>query len=107
MKFRAWHLAFALLLPLWAQAQESSTAAVLAISGGRIIDGWGGTPIENGVVVIRGNKIEAVGPAASVALPAGARTIDYRCSDCGHGWSVTDEAKLWPLFTSPASALKL
>src|SRR4029079_10844658 len=31
---------------------------------------------ENGVVVIRGNKIEAVGPAASVALPAGARTID-------------------------------
>src|ERR1043165_423436 len=76
MKFRAWHLAFALLLPLWAQAQESATAAVLALSGGRIIDGWGGTPIENGVVVIRGNKIEAVGPAAAVAIPAGARTID-------------------------------
>src|SRR3954462_8062638 len=76
MKLRAWHLALALLLPLWAQAQESSTAAVLAFSGGRIIDGWGGTPIENGVVVIRGKKMEAVGPAASVAIPSGARTVD-------------------------------
>jgi imidazolonepropionase-like amidohydrolase len=76
MKLRAWHLALALLLPLWAQAQESSTTAVLAFSGGRVIDGWGGAPIENGVVVIRGNRIEAVGPAASVAIPAGARSID-------------------------------
>ena len=58
MTLRAWHLAIALLLPLWAQAQESPTAAVLAFSGGRVIDGWGGAPIENAVVVIRGNKIE-------------------------------------------------
>ena len=76
MTLRACHLAIALLLPLWAQAQESPTAAVLAFSGGRVIDGWGGAPIENAVVVVRGNKIEAVGPAASVAVPSGARTID-------------------------------
>jgi imidazolonepropionase-like amidohydrolase len=75
MKLRAWHCVLA-LLPLCAHAQDSSTATVTAFSGGRVIDGWGGTPIENGVVVIRGNKIQAVGPAASVAIPAGARTVD-------------------------------
>jgi imidazolonepropionase-like amidohydrolase len=74
MKVRAWLVAIVLLLPAWALAQESSP--VIALSGGRVIDGWGGAPIENAVVVVRGNKIEAVGPAASVAVPAGARTID-------------------------------
>lgn len=76
MKLRAWHVAIALLLPLFAEAQESSTPAVLALSGGRVIDGYGGAPVENAVVVIRGNKFEAVGPAASVPIPVGARTID-------------------------------
>src|SRR4029453_8099380 len=66
MKLRAWHLACALLLPLWAQPRDPPTAAVLALPGGGVIGGGGGTPIENGLVVIRGNKIEAVGPAASV-----------------------------------------
>ena len=32
--------------------------------------------IENGTVVIEGNRIAAVGPAGSVAVPAGAQTID-------------------------------
>ncbi len=32
--------------------------------------------IENGVVVVNGDRIEAVGPAADVAVPQGARVID-------------------------------
>jgi len=33
-------------------------------------------PIERGTVVIRGSKIAAVGPSATVAIPAGAKVID-------------------------------
>lgn len=35
-----------------------------------------GAPIENGVVLIRDGKIAAVGPAASVAIPAGIETLE-------------------------------
>lgn len=39
--------------------------------GGTVIDGTGGTPIRNGVVLIRGERIEQVGPADAVTIPAG------------------------------------
>lgn len=40
-------------------------------------DGAGfAAPIENGVVVIEGGKVKAVGPAASTTIPAGFRTIE-------------------------------
>jgi imidazolonepropionase-like amidohydrolase len=51
-------------------------SATIVISGGRILDGYGGPPIENGVVVIVGDRITAVGPAPAVQVPAGARVID-------------------------------
>jgi hypothetical protein len=37
-----------------------------------IIDGNGGAPIENGTLIVRGEKIEAIGPAESVQIPANA-----------------------------------
>ena len=43
-----------------------------------IIDGNGGAPLENGALVIRGDKIEAVGRAEEVQIPSGARVIDLR-----------------------------
>jgi imidazolonepropionase-like amidohydrolase len=33
-------------------------------------------PVENAIVLVQGGKIKAVGPAAQVAIPAGARVID-------------------------------
>jgi len=48
----------------------------LALVGGRIIDGFGGAPLENGVVLIAGNRIARVGSEASVAVPEGVRRID-------------------------------
>jgi len=47
--------------------------AVLAIHAARIIDGRGGTPL-SGMVIVRGDRIEAVG--RDLAVPAGARVID-------------------------------
>ncbi len=57
----------------------------LALVGARVITmagitpgGIAGTPgvIENATVVVDGNRVVAVGPAASVPVPAGARRID-------------------------------
>lgn len=54
----------------------SLSAETLVLAGGRLIDGLGGKPLENAVVVIEGNTIKAVGTESSVAIPAGARVID-------------------------------
>ncbi len=76
MRLRVWHLAIMLVLPVLVQAAESSATGVLALSGGRVIDGWGGAPLDNAVVIVRGNRIEAVGRAGTVTIPSDARTID-------------------------------
>jgi imidazolonepropionase-like amidohydrolase len=59
-------------LALAANAEAQTTAFV----GGRVIDGTG-RAIENGVVVINGGKITAVGPA-STPVPAGATRVDLK-----------------------------
>src|SRR5688500_9817494 len=43
---------------------------------GRLIDGTGAAPVENGVVVIQGERIACAGPAAACPVPAGSRVID-------------------------------
>lgn len=49
-----------------------------SLVGARIVDGTTRAPIEDGVVVVRAGRITAVGPRATVTLPAGGRTIDVR-----------------------------
>lgn len=51
-------------------------AQPLVLAGGRLIDGYGGPPIENAVVVVEGNRIKAVGREGAIAIPEGARIID-------------------------------
>jgi imidazolonepropionase-like amidohydrolase len=58
---------------------ETLTAApfeTTAFVGGTILDGNGGPPIVDGVVVVSGGRIRAVGPRASTPLPGGSRRID-------------------------------
>ena len=55
-----------------------SGKVTLALSGGRVIDGYEGRPIEDAVVLIAGDRIAAVGPRAQVAIPPGVTTIDTR-----------------------------
>lgn len=54
----------------------SLDAQTLVLSGGRLIDGYGGPPLENAVIVIQGNRITAAGREGIVPIPAGARVID-------------------------------
>ena len=49
---------------------------ILAIEGGKLIDGTGGAPVENGSVVVREGRIIAVGQSADVSVPAGAVMVD-------------------------------
>ena len=60
-----------LLLVLFA---SSSVAQVTVIKAGRLVQPDEGTVATNQVIVIRANKIEAVGPG--LAIPAGATVID-------------------------------
>lgn len=51
-------------------------AQMRAFTGATIIDGNGGRPIENGVLLTDGVKIKAVGPASRVSIPGDAERID-------------------------------
>ena len=61
---------------LW--GAEPSRPPTLALVGGRIIDGYDGRPIEDGVVLIAGERIVAVGPRSEIAVPQGTPSIDTR-----------------------------
>jgi imidazolonepropionase-like amidohydrolase len=49
---------------------------LIVLKASRIIDPRAAAPVENAVVVVRGDRVEASGPASVVAVPAGARVID-------------------------------
>src|SRR3989454_7358290 len=78
--------ALTLLLALAAQRPDSLAAQVreyvtvdtslLALTHVLVVDGTGGAPQTDQTIVIRAGRIAAVGPAASVPVPAGARVMD-------------------------------
>jgi len=49
---------------------------MVVLKGAKLIDGAGHSPIENGVLVIQGDKLTAVGPSGSVEYPDDAEVID-------------------------------
>ncbi len=65
-------LLFASLLLL---SIPSFSQQVKALVGGTLIDGFGGTPIRNSVIIVEGERIKAIGQVGSLAIPAGAEVI--------------------------------
>jgi imidazolonepropionase-like amidohydrolase len=51
---------------------------VVVIRAGKLVDVVAGKVLQDQAIVIRGERIAAVGPAASTAVPAGARVIDLK-----------------------------
>jgi cytosine/adenosine deaminase-related metal-dependent hydrolase len=49
--------------------------AALVLSGGTVIDGYGNAPLPDGIIVIEGDRILAVGGAGQVAIPEGAEIV--------------------------------
>jgi len=66
----------ALSLTVTMTTGEPAARNVTVIKGATVIDGTGRSPIVNGVVLIQGNKIKAVGTQTTVSIPRGAIVVD-------------------------------
>jgi Imidazolonepropionase and related amidohydrolases len=72
-----WRLVFPVcLLALFAGCKANEESKVKAIIGAVLIDGNGGPPITDSVVVISGSRIRAAGSRANVPIPAEADKIN-------------------------------
>jgi imidazolonepropionase-like amidohydrolase len=54
---------------------DAQQAPLKALVGGTLIDGFGGKPIHNSVILIEGDRIKAVGHQGNLPVPAGAEII--------------------------------
>ena len=54
----------------------STAARVVALTHVRVVDGTGQRARDDHTVVIRDDRIEAVGPAGTISIPAGAQVLD-------------------------------
>lgn len=62
-------LAMVLIQPHPAEADS------VALVGGTLIDGFGGTSLQNSVILIEGDRIKAVGSVGNLAVPEGLRVV--------------------------------
>ena len=69
---RSAQIATALLALSVSASEEPATAIV----GAALIDGTGAPPVEDSIVVVRGERIVASGPRAAVPIPEGATVLD-------------------------------
>ncbi len=76
---RLWHsLAVLLLATSLFPAPPAATgqsSRIKVLVGGTLIDGYGGKPIRNSVVIIEGERIKAVGQVGTLAVPKDAEVI--------------------------------
>lgn len=49
---------------------------MLAIRAGQLIDGWGGPPLRDAVILVEGQRIAEVGPTEEVRIPEGAEVVE-------------------------------
>jgi imidazolonepropionase-like amidohydrolase len=67
-----------------AQTTPGAPATRIAIRAGRLIDGLGGAPVSDAVILVENDRITAVG--RGLAIPAGARVIDLSGSSVMPGF---------------------
>ncbi len=66
---------FTFSLMLLFGALQMANAQTKALVGGTLIDGFGGKPIHNSVIIIENDRIVAVGHQGNLAVPEGAEVI--------------------------------
>ncbi|HET9210321.1 MAG TPA: amidohydrolase family protein [Thermoanaerobaculia bacterium] len=74
MKRSLWTLAGLALALLSLAAAPEPAPKIIAVRAGRLIDGQGGPPVRDAVILIQGDRVTAAGPG--LAIPAGAEVID-------------------------------
>jgi imidazolonepropionase-like amidohydrolase/Tol biopolymer transport system component len=65
-------------LKIGLEYKSDAASGRIAFKGAKIITMEGNEVIENGTIVINGNKIEAIGPAGKVTIPADAKVYDAK-----------------------------
>src|SRR5829696_8395546 len=60
------------------QSQRQGSQGSIAIVGAMLVDGHGGLPLHNSVVLVEGDKIKAIGTVDNLKPPTGAKIIDGR-----------------------------
>jgi imidazolonepropionase-like amidohydrolase len=70
--------AVALSVSLASQQASVRGPGPVAIVGARLIDGTGGAPLDDSVVIVEGDRIRRAGPRARVAIPNGIESVDAR-----------------------------
>lgn len=68
-------IAAAVAVILLTRTALSQPTGITALVGGRLIDGYGGKPLENSVVIVQDGRIKEVGRIGEVAVPEGAQVI--------------------------------
>src|SRR6266496_1843123 len=62
-------------------AIASAQSGPLALVGGRLIDGFGGHPLANSVIIIENERIKAIGTVGALQVPADAEIISTEGMD--------------------------
>ena len=75
MTTKRWMISALLLAVLFSSIPTRGQNQTLVIEGGTLIDGTGGAPIQNAVIVMEGSRIKSVGTKGRVSYPSNARVI--------------------------------
>ncbi|HUO83973.1 MAG TPA: amidohydrolase family protein, partial [Thermoanaerobaculia bacterium] len=78
---RSRHLLLFALLLLVQGTSLAEESRIKALVGGRLIDGFGGPPLADSVILIEGEKITAVGQVGTLAIPEDAEVISTEGMD--------------------------
>lgn len=65
----------ALLVVMLLIASSAAWSQVKALVGGTLIDGFGGKPLPNSVVIVENERIKAIGQVGKIEIPRGAEII--------------------------------
>jgi hypothetical protein len=79
-------------------AQEGHVQAII---GAVLIDGAGGPPLTNSVVVVAGGRIRAAGSPSNIPIPADADKINGAGNSWFPHWWTSATAPIRPDFSSP------
>ncbi len=79
------------------QATRDIPEGTVLLRGGRVITMNGDEVIENADILVRDNRITAVGPSGAVDVPAGTQEIDISGKTVTPGF-VDTHAHMWPAF---------
>lgn len=71
-----WFFAFiGVIASIATLSTQGQSRSLKALVGGTLIDGYGGKPLQNSVIVVDGERIKAVGQVGTLSVPQGAEII--------------------------------